>query len=224
MATNIYLNAAGQTQLNQLKQANQVPITRLNASKATVTAKDAPLKNIKTNIDELKTAAKNISSATATPEEQKAAVQKFISEFNDVQKLLKGTSEKTNPLRGISELRDATLKLRSPLMDTTTVEEFKKAGIKTTRDGLEFTGSVDELPSAEVLEKILSTVDLVAQRVDSAKSRNDARVKRFDDELVRVQARVEQQNIRTEKNFMQYYQLMQAMGSATGNTGQSWFA
>lgn len=219
--TSLYLDASGQAQLAKLKAANQIPLTRIDSKVSQVKLKQPTLNTVKTEVDELKSAIQRLRDA---PEAEKAdAITKFVKEFNDVQKQLTATTSKEGTLRSVGSVRDARSGLRDPFSDITVLNELRSAGVLTTREGLQ-AGTVTAVEfSDEVLSKLESTVDMVANRMAAADSSLSSQIERLTDERERVQKRVDLVNVRTERSFLQYYQLLQqmnqAMSSATSGMG-----
>lgn len=220
--TNLYLDSSGQAQLAKLKAFNRIPLTRVESQVSQLKLRQPTLNTVKTEVAELKTAVQKLRDA---PEAERAdAINKFVKEFNDVQRQLTTTTDKEGTLRSFAGVRDARSAIRQPFSDIDVLTELRSAGIVTTRAGLEVTtvNATVDLSDA-VLDKLMSTVDRVNSRLGSAESQITSRLSRLEDEKERVQRRVDAADGRTERSFLQYYQLLQQASSASAGGGAGMF-
>ena len=217
LATSLYLDSSGQAQLAKLKQANQIPLNRVDSKITSLRGKQPTLNTVKTEVEELKTALQKVRDAPEA--ERGAALAKFVSEFNDVQKQLTSTTGKDGPLRSFSSLRDARAGLRTPLSDINVLTELKAVGIATTREGLTYkTGTEAAALSTTTLEKLESTVSFIETRMGRAESQVQTQLDRLNSEKSRIQVSVDRANARTETSFIKYYQLIQQMNQSMSNS------
>jgi flagellar capping protein FliD len=215
---NIYLTSSAQSQLTQLKAINQIPLTRIDAKTKTAQTEQKAIESVKTELGQAKAALAKLGSETGAPSAD--VVNAFVKEFNELQSLLKKSTDKDATLSRNAEARNARTDVRSAFSSYEVLSAARAAGIETTRDGLVAVNATEAL-TPEALQKMGEALDKVASGMDSANSRASARLDTLAKERERAATFVTAADARTEKNFLKMYQIMQAMNAET--TGASKF-
>lgn len=219
-----YLPATAQSQLTQLKAANNVPLSRIQSNISEVKSKGSSIDSIQKAMDNLQDAIKTLRDPTLTPEARTAAMKDLAADFNAVQSYLKNANAKGAKLQGMSEIRSAPNTLRRDFADAAVQADLKAAGMSSSAEGLKVTSATPGVLSAATLDKLEATITAIDERISGAKGRLDSQVDRLNSQMERVKRQVDAANSRTEKNYMKYYQAMQSMNSASGAASSSFWA
>lgn len=213
----ILLSSTAQAQLAKLKEANQVPISKIDAKKSAVSGQQSAVTTLQSDVTQLKSALTKLKTAT-TQSEQADAIKSFVQEFNDLNKNLATYTGKDGKLQTTSEVRQAKLALRNPFLDSSVQAALKSSGVNTTQTGMEFTGALTSTVDFSALTAAFdSTVANLDSSFSSASNRFSSQLNRIAKERERVVQQVERADKRTELNYIKMYQTMQVMNAGSNS-------
>lgn len=221
---NVFLNATAQSQLAQLKAANQVPLNRLDAKKTAVEKQKTSVETVRKEFDQVKTALnalKGTTTAGAAPSAE--AVNAFIKEFNELQSVLKAQTAKGAALATNPEARYARSDIRSPFQSLDVLSSARATGFETTRDGLAAAGTPTAALTDAAVIQFEAAFSKVEAQLNNAATRMTTKLDTIADERERASRLVDTANKRTEQNFLKMYQMMQIINSESGSGGSTLF-
>lgn len=212
---NVLLSPTGQSQLSQLKAANNLPLNRLDAKSQALTTKKGLVDGADKAVEALKTSLTALKSANATL--SPAATADFIQKFNSLQAALKTQTAKGTVLSSVSVVRQVRSELRSPFQSQSVLDGLKAAGIATTQDGLVATSN----PTAVVMDDVtytsmLDNLTKLSTKLSHESDGEAAQLATITKQRARTQIFVDRTNVRTETNFLKMYNVMQNLTSSTG--------
>jgi flagellar capping protein FliD len=214
---NVLLSATGQSQLSQLKAANNLPLTRLDTKSKELTTKQGLVVGATKAVEALKVSLTALKASTGpmTP----AATADFIAKFNALQEALKSQTAKGTTLSTVSSVRHARSELRQPFQDIGVLNGLSAAGIDTTREGLVATSNAAPAPLDDAsYSAILANLSKISGELTQTSDGEGKQLTAIATQRARAQILVDATNARTETSFLKMYNIMQNLTNSTGTS------
>ncbi len=211
----VYLNAQAQTQLAQLKAANAIPLSRIDARVQAANTQQTAVQALRSETSELRETLASLQGAD--PAKREDAIRAFVAQYNELTTAFKSRTAKGGTLATATDVRMAQGGLRGPFQSIEALLALRAAGVETTREGLKVTGAPGaEFDAEAITQAFESTLSMLERRLGSVSQRLENTVTRLGNDRERLESIVSRANSRTEKSFMKMYQVMQAMQAAGG--------
>ena len=220
--TSLYLSQSAQTQLKTLMAANEVNLGRLSTKKNETLSKNNTLNGLQSQIDTVQADLTNLAK-TSDLTAQKAAIDKFTTDYNSLMTKLNALTGKGAVFSSAAEIKGVKSVLRSPFGEASLYPDFQAAGLTTNSTGLSAnTASLTTAMTSTQLTALTDSFNTAVQKLEDATNKYESSLTsmatKLDKDISKEQKYVDVKNARTQANYIKMYRAMQEYTSATNGT------